>query len=363
MNIRTLPRNTSSYGVASTKFFRTNSQILLKRSLCIGSNLQNVGEEPLKIYIPDGWSEDLYLKCLYYQQIYDPGIFTEEERSFLKIFVQVDQAGADALIVAWLLPLGNFRELFLCGIKPHVFVAFHIFFNHWRTIFSFLDSSWLDCKPSRLAQQPGWKEVASIIKKDKRRYFIGKKCCHSFNYRMRPATFRTDVLKESEGQVVLSVKESEYYHSTYHALFPEISNIWWPQLEQQIRATRTLYNLFGFPLSFYGPITEELLREITACIPASTVAIINNTAETELQEWLDFNPSAETDLLNNKHDSLLCQCPIGSEKVIADVMKSCIEQELENFRGEKFRMRSEAKVGFNWGEHDELENPMGLQEL
>ena len=35
------------------------------------------------------------------------------------IFVQPDQAGAEALVVAYLCPPGQFRSLFLNGIKPH----------------------------------------------------------------------------------------------------------------------------------------------------------------------------------------------------------------------------------------------------
>lgn len=342
-----LPRNTSSYSVTGTKFFRTNSKKLLKDNPYgnWGTNLQNVGDKVLPIYIPDEG----------------------------KIFVQVDQAGADALIVAYLLPNGNFRELFLVGIKPHIFVAFHIFFHHWKSLHPELDSSWLKLKPSELCARSSWRTIQADVKRDKRRYFIGKKCCHSFNYRMQPSTFRTDVLKESEGEVILSVKESEYYHETYHSLFPELSQIWWPQIDQQIRSTRTLYNLFGHPLTFHGRVDEKLLREATASVPASTVAIINNTAETELQDWIDENENSGIDLLNNKHDSLLCQCWIGEERLCADLMSSLIQRDLVSPRGERFQMKAEAKVGFNWGERIEKKdektgeiiviNPKGLQEI
>ncbi len=48
------------------------------------------------------------------------------------------------------------------------------------------------------------------------------------------------------------------------------------------------------------------------------------------------------------------------------VVKQHIERDLTNFKGEKFKMRSEASAGNNWGKYDTEnpdKNPNGMKEL
>jgi hypothetical protein len=93
------------------------------------------------------------------------------------------------------------------------------------------------------------------------------------------------------------------------------------------------------------------------------VGTITNIAQCEIQERIEQDESfVDVDVLNNKHDSILVQCDIGHEKEVAAMMQQYIEKELTSPRGEKFRMRSEAKAGFNWNEESET-NPNGLKEI
>ena len=54
------------------------------------------------------------------------------------------------------------------------------------------------------------------------------------------------------------------------------------------------------------------------------------------------------DLLNNKHDSMMVQCPEKEVEECLKLTKELMEIELTSNRGVKFRMGSEAMVGKNW---------------
>lgn len=332
-----LKTTSTSFGLANTNTFRRASKKLFGK---YGGNLQNPSPNISRIFVPK------------------PG----------NIFLQPDQAGAEALVVAYLAPHGKFRDLFLNGIKSHTYVASHIFKHKWLTD-GFLTTPTLNTLPIKeLPSNSEWTRLASVIKKSKYEYFIGKKSCHSFNYRMAPSTFQEDVLKESDGEVALSKLESLAFHTTYHTVFPEISQGWWPELEFQIIKTGYLYNLFGFPLfcDYYEGMMnkDKFWRESTAKVPQSTVGCITAIAFCKVQEYIEANGlSGIWHLRNDKHDSLLLECPENNRDDAAPILQQAIEQELVSPRGEHFKMKSEIGWGYNWMKHDEKQNPEGMREL
>lgn len=327
-----MPRCNTSWSIGGTDTFRNRSRKLLDRW---GTNQQNISSNISRIYIPD---EN-------------------------KIFVSADCAGAEALIVAYLCPEGKFRSLFTVGIKPHVFVALHLFAKHWSTTFGDTIASMLNLSPIALSNHPNWKEVSKAIKNHETYYFIGKKSCHSFNYRKQAGGFIFDVLKESEGRVVLSKKEGERIRDMYvSVLFPEIEQVWHKEQDDILRRTRTLRNLFGYPRTFYGTFTDSFFREATAFIPQSTVGCITNIAFARLQCKIEAE-GLPWDLLNNKHDSVLVQCPIEDKDLATIALRESLEQELISPRGEHFKMKSEVSVGLNWGKYNVTDNPEGMREI
>lgn len=277
--------------------------------------------------------------------------------------VQCDQAGAEALLVAYLCTAGNFRALFDVGIKPHVYVALHVFASHWAKLLpkgERIEDYTL--APIRLLPNlPSWRVLGKAIKEHHRYYAIGKMICHASNYGMRPPTFQLNVLQRSEGKIVLTLAEAAEYLRIYHQLFPEIT-LWHVDVEQQLRATRTLANLFGFPRYFGGPFGDKLWKEAYAFVPQSTVGCITSIAYVNMQTWIEENPEAGWNLLTDTHDSILLECPEEDVPIASRLAKLCIEQELVSPRGEVFNMRSEVGVGTNWSKYNEEENPGGLKE-
>ena len=337
-------RNTTLYNIGGTTSFRLSSHKILDRW---GTNLQNIEKSLRRIYIPD------------------PD----------KIFVQVDQSGAEALIVAYLCIAGNFRELFTCGIKPHVFVALHLFKDTWQTL---INEGTLDIKCdinevcnlpiNKLKSHPFWKDIDRLIKASdgwparKRYYYIAKQVCHSSNYGVGPQMFALNTLEKSKGKIVISKKDAEKYLTFYHALFPEI-RLWHSQVKEQLDKTSYLYNLFGFPRYFHknGKFDEIMFKEAYAFIPQSTVATITNVVITDLQNFIEVS-NLDWDILANTHDSLLVQCPIKDAQDCAEVIVDLLGKEMTAPDGVKFSMKSEAVSGFNWSPANGT-NLEGLKEL
>jgi hypothetical protein len=291
---------------------------------------------------------------------------------FGKKLGQVDQSGAEALIVSYLCRNGKFRELFLYGVKPHVFVGLHVFKDQWKK--RVRNSNVIDelclLRPSALGQHPAFKEVKDLISDSdnwaahERFYFIAKMICHAFNYGMKGKTFQTNVLEKSEGAIVLELKICEIFYKLYHGLFPEIQ-LWHYDIRQTVTNTRVLTNLFGEPRHFVAPLGDDLWRAAYAFIGQSTVGEITNYAITEMQEEVDNNLHRDIgfEMLQNNHDSGLFQF---NDNPVAE-MEACkrfsvkLNRELVSPRGEKFRMKSECQTGYNWRPFKKEYNERGLQ--
>lgn len=334
-------RNSTLYDEAGTTTFRLASSKLYTGQ---GTNLQNLPDKIRRIYVPDEG----------------------------KIFCQRDQRGAEALIVAWLCKDGNFRALFKHGIKPHVFVALHLFQEAFQRE---LQKEGLDVKfdihpflvspIAQLTSIPFWNVLDKLIRSSddwpakQRYYYLGKQTCHSANYKVGVFAFILNILKKSEGTIVLTKQEGMRYLSGYFSLFPEIYE-WHQEVLDFANKHRMVYNLQGFPAKVTGKIDEKTAKELFAFTPQSTVGTITNIAFAKLQQFIE-DCDLDWDLLANTHDSYLCQCPIGQERECMGIMKGFLEQDLVNFRGESFKMGSEGMTGYNWGHYKKGENEAGLK--
>lgn len=183
---------------------------------------------------------------------------------------------------------------------------------------------------------------------------------NSGNYGIREATFVENMLAKSGGKVNLSLADGAKFLSTYRDVaFPELHSFH-RYVDRQIEDKQELRNLFGYPRKFRSLMFDS--KEAYAFIPQSTVGCITNLAVIEMQKWIDANLSSAI-ILNNCHDSYLVQAPTEKITEVARKMKEFIEIEMVAPRGEKFRMRSEASVGTNWGPYHEKKNPNGLKEV
>jgi DNA polymerase I-like protein with 3'-5' exonuclease and polymerase domains len=212
---------------------------------------------------------------------------------------------------------------------------------------------------------PRSKELFKLIKSSddwpaaSRYYYINKKLCHQSNYGGSARRFALSVVTESEGMVKITQKEASRLLEFYHSLFPEI-RMWHRDIEQEYAMHHILYNLFGYSWKIDKPLTDELKRKLYAFKPQSTVGVITHRAIVAMQDYIEANNKA-WDMLNNCHDSMLWQVPEDKEEIKESIIVSekFMNQELISPRGEKFNMKSEVAVGYNWG-HYKDNNLRGL---
>ncbi len=327
----TSPRLTTNWKLGHTVTFRRASSKLLRFT---GQNLQNAAKDLRKIVIPDDG----------------------------KALGQVDESGADAMIVAYLCEHGNYRDLFLNKIKPHTFLALHLFKDKWQSRIERKRPGLIGqlclLRIQDLAKHPKWKAVARWIASSdlwesaKRYYFIAKMVIHASSYGMGPRTFRLNVLQKSEGAINLTHEQANFFLAFFHQLFPEV-RAWHERVKREINRTHMLRNRFGHPRVFTSWIDDTLYREAFAYDPQSTVGQIIAYAVVELHERLiagdELLNDAHFDFWQDGHDALLYQC---DKSLVAEVGKSVqthVNRLLVSPRGEQFNMRSSLQTGDNWG--------------
>jgi DNA polymerase I-like protein with 3'-5' exonuclease and polymerase domains len=332
-----LPRNTCLWKMVTETFRLSSSKVTYPRGTSYGTNLQNSKKNLTRIYIPDEG----------------------------KILVNVDQSGAEALVVAYEADDGNFRRLFQNGIKSHVFVALHVFADVWQRMHPDAKvSELLAASPKGLREHPDFEKVEESIKASdnnppsSRYYHIAKMACHALNYGMKPRTFQQNTLEKSEGEIVLTFQEATRIYDIYHDLFPEIKK-WHARVIDELRKTRTLRNLFGFPRKFTHRWSDDLIRQSLAFTPQSTVGTITNLVYVQMQQHIE-DAGLDWDMLNNKHDSVLVQCPIDDSVKVKEKVQEYMNIDLISTTGEAFQMQSGAERGFNWYPAGE-NNPRGME--
>jgi len=321
-------RASCTYYISGTDTYRLGSRKILNE---YGTNMQN-------------WSKSMRDKI-----IPDKGC----------VFVQCDQSGAEALIVAYLAKAGLFRDLFLNNIKPHTFVALHIFTNELQAFTKIPLQQFLSLSPRDLKAHADWKQVAQLIKDtddwepNRRFYFIAKQVCHSSNYDIKAPTLCLNTLLKSDGQINLSVLQGNKFLDKYHGLFPEIRMFHNYVMQQWEQNGGIIRNLFGFPRVFLGNphVNDSVKKAMYAFIPQSTVGSITNVAISNLQADLDSGKYNDTPfcVMQNNHDSILSQCAEAHKEKVMEINMAALNQELQSpVDGVKFRMKSEGGWGPNW---------------
>jgi hypothetical protein len=294
------------------------------------------------------------------------------------VILNRDQAGADARVVAFEAPDGNFRQLFINKIKPHAFVALRRYNNEFCKRFpdkaeSFKLAAQTEIKD--LAKLPCWKELAAIIADSDnwengcRYYFNAKTQVHSLNYLCGAFVYRDTILKRSGGTLFIPYEEATYDIKIYQeTLFPEIFSIWHPRVLKQFLTTKTLYNLFGSPRrftnlqTFYDYKTKKADKDIYAFVPQSTVGELTHIAATRLQRYIQ-QARRPWHLFNNSHDSYAVFIPESDRAEAIAKTGEFMNMELTSTTGETFVMESGCQIGKNFAPYHPKKNPFGLQEV
>ncbi len=278
-------------------------------------------------------------------------------------FVQPDQSGAEALVVANLAPRGKYLELFEAGIKPHTFLAMHLFAEshpEWFEGIQPREVYFAAPTAKDLSTLEGYWKLDSKIKKSGAPYALGKMTVHASSYCMGWKTFIGNALLQSSGALVLTAAQSKAFLAMFHALYPEIS-VWQQETIFLAGRNRELVNLLNYPRRFERNLTQSYTREIVSWIPQSTVGCITTLAILNCDEYIKSS-GKRWNILNNKHDSLLLEVPEADVAEAAAYSVKAIKSIDLTGRHGVFNMKSEIKVGDNWGDYHEKYNPKGMKE-
>lgn len=183
----------------------------------------------------------------------------------------------------------------------------------------------------------------------------GKKANHGLNYDEGPDTFSLmNEIERQEGIRIISM---------YHNIYPGIRQTFHSQVREQLRKDRTLVNCFGRKRVFLNSWGDKLFKEAYAQIPQSTVVDGLNIGLVKAYEdnSEEFYPLEQ---LAQVHDSCLCQLPIRNIQTFPILLSQLYDYVSPTMRysGREFTIKTDVKVGYNWGKYHKDKNPTGMKE-
>lgn len=185
---------------------------------------------------------------------------------------------------------------------------------------------------------------------------LAKKLGHGTNFLGQPKTMaqHTKVQKQM----------IDDFQQKYFAAFPIIGSYdkkdhrtdhWHNRVRLQIKQFGQMTTLLGRRRYFFGnPADDETLREAVAFEPASL------TADEVNKGMLTVWRAHKTQLLLQVHDSILMQYPQEQEDEIIPWALDAMRTTIMLKKDRPFTVPVEAKIGWNWGEAHDTDNPDGL---
>ena len=248
-----------------------------------------------------------------------------------KIFVQRDYKQAEAVCVAYESECEGLIELFNDPSRD-------VHFENASRIFG--------------------KPVPQIT--DEERY-LAKRVVHASNYGM--AAFRLAQLVNQDAVatgVSLNTYQAQKLIDMYFMIYPEIKEIFWADVERELRHSRSLTNAFGRKRVFFGRWDDELLRTGYSYRPQSTVGDLTCKAVVRCYNEVELaHPEWGAEFLMTVHDSILFQCNKGYETWVAEAMRQAMQIPM-TIRGRTFMIDSDCEIGYNWSKAKKDTNPNGL---
>jgi hypothetical protein len=190
----------------------------------------------------------------------------------------------------------------------------------------------------------------------------GKKSNHGLNYDEGYVTFSLmNEIPEGEGRHMVEL---------YHAIYPNIRNVYYTQTKQRLSRDRTLENCFGRKYRFMQDWGDKLFKAAYSFQPQSSVVDSINIGMKECYDntFVCGTAGCNADLLAQVHDSLLFQFPLtvlanGSDFHRAMLcIYSAVSPQFE-YGGRSFKIATDMKIGTNWGTYHSTDNPLGMREI
>lgn len=209
-------------------------------------------------------------------------------------------------------------------------------------------------------------ELANVGK-DSIERFLAKAGFHAGDYGQGPKDLAARINAETEATGIrVTEKECADVQSRINAIYPEIRSVFWHDVVEELRRTRTLKGLLGGERIFYDRWDDKLMRTAYAFKPQNAVgvlcckALVNAYNEVEVGQ-----PELGVHLLLNVHDALLLLCNRDKVPETAREIKRVMAIPVP-VHGHDVLIPVDCKVGLNWDVYNKKQpddNPGGLRDL
>ena len=178
---------------------------------------------------------------------------------------------------------------------------------------------------------------------------MAKRCNHALNYGMGYRRFALETeVDETEAKRIVNT----YFNQAYPGI-----KIWWGAIEEQLRRNdRTLVNCFGRKCRLLDAWGVELFEKARSFLPQSTVT--DMVHEGMIKCFDDQSrPFRPLELLEDGHDSLLYQYPVGRWRSMAfAVAKMAFDymSPVAIYSIKEFKIDTEVTIGLDWGHMEKV---------
>lgn len=148
------------------------------------------------------------------------------------------------------------------------------------------------------------RDVFGVSEPNKFQREMGKKFVHLTNY---GGGARTCAI-----EVGMTVHEADMAQRRWFAVHPGIKR-WHARTKEQLEATRTVTNKFGYRIIFMDRIDDAMLRDALAWVPQSTIAIVASLVHMNIDTTC---AALGTQMLLQMYDSVMGSYPTHKEQAI-----------------------------------------------
>jgi len=167
----------------------------------------------------------------------------------------------------------------------------------------------------------------------------GKTVRHATSYSAGPQVLANRLgIKLAEAKILMEL---------YHRANPHL-RMWYQGIQQELKRSRVLTNLFGRKHRFLDRWSDSLFRSAYSYIPQSTVGDLLNTALYRLYCKLPVTPYEVTILLQ-LHDAIYVMVEDQHVNEVIKLMREVMMIPLQ-LNNEKFRIDADFTVGDSWAE-------------
>lgn len=171
----------------------------------------------------------------------------------------------------------------------------------------------------------------------------GKTVRHATSYSAGP--------KVLSNRLGVSMKEAKMLMELYHRANPQL-RIWYSTIQQELKTTRTLYNLFGRKHRFLDRWGDSLFRSAYSYIPQSTVGDLLNRALKTLYDEQRTIPF-KFDIILQLHDALYVMVKDENVDEMLRILRRVMIMPLV-YRNEEFFIDVDFKVKESWAKGEEV---------